>query len=51
MESALKRNRPGFVKLLLENKFDLKHFMTTKRLYFLYHFKAVAVSDQIIYIN
>ncbi len=53
MESALKKNRPGFVKLLLENKFDLKHFMTTKRLYFLYHFKAVAVSVKniFLYIN
>lgn len=41
--SALKRNRPNFVKLLIENYFDMNHFMTVKRLYFLYHFKPTQV--------
>jgi len=34
---ALIYDRPSFVELLFENKFDLNDFFTAKRLYYLYN--------------
>ncbi len=37
MEIALLKNKPKFVKLLLENGLNIKKFLTVKRLIFLYN--------------
>lgn len=43
MEMALIQNKPNFVKLLLDNGLDLKSFLTSKRLLFLYNSDKVKI--------
>ena len=44
MEMALIYDRPSFVELLFENKFDLNDFFTAKRLYYLYNAITVCIN-------
>jgi len=41
MEMALVENKPEFVKLILDSGLDLKSFLNTRRLYFLYNLHNV----------
>jgi hypothetical protein len=52
MEMALIYDRPSFVELLFENKFDLNDFFTAKRLYYLYNAITVFIHIYIyLYFN
>jgi hypothetical protein len=51
MEIALIKNKPKFVKLLLEHGLNLKKFLTYRRIIFLYNSIKVSLNQDLLYFS